>query len=113
MERCTAPGKEHTAYPLSTVPALEVPGVKICGKTGTAQLPGRLDEAWFICFAPRENPEIAVAVAIQGDKPGEGYGGGMEAAPVAAASSAEVLRRNQAIAPVTVGPPRRHPAGAP
>jgi penicillin-binding protein 2 len=84
MERCTAPGKEHTGYLISTLPAYEVPGVRICGKTGTAQLSGRLDEAWFICFAPRENPEIAVAVAIQGDTPGEGYGGGMEAVPVAA-----------------------------
>jgi penicillin-binding protein 2 len=53
MERCTAPGKEHTGYLISTLPAYEVPGVRICGKTGTAQLSGHLDVAWFICFAPR------------------------------------------------------------
>jgi penicillin-binding protein 2 len=85
MERCTQDGPQphHTGLVLTTVPLYEVPGVRICGKTGTAQLSGHLDEAWFICFAPRENPEIAVAVAIQGDKPGETYGGGLEAAPVA------------------------------
>ncbi len=84
MERCTAPGTEHTGYLISTLPPYEVPGIRICGKTGTAQLSGHLDEAWFICFAPRENPRIAIAVAIQGDTPGEGYGGGLEAVPVAA-----------------------------
>jgi len=81
MERCTLPPAPRTAYLLSTVEAYQVPGVRICGKTGTAQLTGNFDEAWFICFAPRENPEIAVAVAIRGERP---YGGGLEAAPVAA-----------------------------
>jgi penicillin-binding protein 2 len=82
MERCTQAG--GTAEPLSTVPALEIPGVRIAGKTGTAQIPGHLDVAWFICFAPIEHPRIAVAVAIEGDTPGENYGGGLNAAPVAA-----------------------------
>jgi penicillin-binding protein 2 len=46
---------------------------------------GRVDEAWFICFAPIEDPTIAVAVAIEGTTPGENFGGGREAAPVASA----------------------------
>jgi penicillin-binding protein 2 len=61
-----------------------VPGVRVVGKTGTAQVPGRKNVAWFICFAPVENPEIAVAVAVEGDTPGENFGGGQHAAPVAA-----------------------------
>ena len=81
MERCTEAGPERTASLLSTNKLFQIPGVTICGKTGTAQLPGNFDEAWFICFAPRENPQIAVAVAIQGTRP---YGGGLQAAPVAA-----------------------------
>ena len=39
--------------------------------------------AWFICFAPLENPEIAVAVTTEGDTPGENYAGATFAAPVA------------------------------
>jgi penicillin-binding protein 2 len=85
MEACT-----NTTYPsdtaslLATVPTYEVPGVRIAGKTGTAQVPGKLDIAWFICFAPRDNPEIAVAVAVASDTPNEGFGGGLHAAPIAA-----------------------------
>ncbi len=57
----------------------------IAGKTGTAQIPGRKNVAWFICFAPADKPEIAMAVALIGDTAGEEYGGGREAAPVAGA----------------------------
>jgi penicillin-binding protein 2 len=83
MEGCTQ--GDGTAHFLTDIPAYKVPGVRIAGKTGTAQLPGKLDVAWFICFAPLEHPEIAVAVAVQGDTPGEAFGGGREAAPIAAA----------------------------
>jgi penicillin-binding protein 2 len=64
-----------------------VPGVRIAGKTGTAQVirpKGKADEAWFICFAPLDNPEIAIAIAVDGP-PGENFGGGREAAPIASA----------------------------
>ena len=85
MEGCTTVG---TAKVLTTVDALKVPGVRIAGKTGTAQITSankKVDEAWFICFAPIENPQVAVAVAIEGTTPGENFAGGMEAAPVASA----------------------------
>jgi penicillin-binding protein 2 len=64
-------------------PALRIPGVSIAGKTGTAQVPGRKNIAWFICFAPVERPEIAIAVAVEGDTAGEDYYGGTYAAPIA------------------------------
>lgn len=80
MEGCTTYG---TAKVLTTLPDLRVPGVRIAGKTGTAQIPGKKNAAWFICFAPLERPEIAVAVMLEGDTPGENYGGGMYAGPVA------------------------------
>ena len=85
MEGCTTEG---TAKVLTTIEALRVPGVRIAGKTGTAQIngpEGKVDEAWFICFAPIESPEIAVAVAIEGTTPGENFGGGREASPIASA----------------------------
>lgn len=42
-----------------------VPGLDICGKTGTAQNPHGEDNSVFICFAPRENPRIAVAAYVE------------------------------------------------
>lgn len=42
-----------------------VPGLDICGKTGTAQNPRGDDNSVFICFAPKENPKIAVAAYIE------------------------------------------------
>lgn len=80
MERCTTRG---TASAI-TKPPLKIPGLRIAGKTGTAQIPKEKNVAWFICFAPLEQPEIAIAVAIEGDTPGEAYAGGTYAAPVAA-----------------------------
>ena len=42
-----------------------VPGLDICGKTGTAQNPRGADNSVFIFFAPKENPKIAVAAYIE------------------------------------------------
>ena len=56
----------------------QVPGLDICGKTGTAQNPHGKDNSVFICFAPRENPKIAVAAYIEN----AGFGGSW-AAPIA------------------------------
>jgi penicillin-binding protein 2 len=55
--------------------------VQVAGKTGTAQATdhGRKDTiAWFICWAPFENPKYAIAVMVQG-----GEHGGSVAAPIA------------------------------
>ena len=59
--------------------ASKVKGVTVCGKTGTAQRPhGKKDHAWFIGFAPRENPKIAICVLVEN----AGFGGAF-AAPIA------------------------------
>lgn len=42
-----------------------VPELNICGKTGTVQNPHGEDHALFIGFAPMDNPQIAIAVAIE------------------------------------------------
>jgi penicillin-binding protein 2 len=82
MEGCTTEG---TAKILTTTAAYQVPGIRIAGKTGTAQITrpyGKTDEAWFICFAPIDNPQIAIAVAVDGEA-GEDAAGGIRAAPIA------------------------------
>ena len=73
---------------LLQLPSLKIPDLRIAGKTGTAQVRtsrGTLNLAWFVCFAPVEKPEIAIAVMVEGDTPDETYAGGRYAAPVAQA----------------------------
>ena len=63
-----------------------VPGVEVCGKTGTVENFTKIDgekvqltdHSMFVAFAPRENPKIAVAVFVE-----NGYWGGRWAAPIA------------------------------
>jgi penicillin-binding protein 2 len=45
--------------------ATRVEGVLIAGKTGTAQNPPNPDHAWFVGFAPAEDPKIVVAVMVE------------------------------------------------
>ncbi|OMH23348.1 peptidoglycan glycosyltransferase [Tersicoccus phoenicis] len=46
--------------------AAAVPGVKVAGKTGTAELSAQgLNNAWFTGFAPADNPQIAVAIVVE------------------------------------------------
>jgi penicillin-binding protein 2 len=60
-----------------------LPGIEVCGKTGTAQLASNellkgtaygaahKDNAWFVGFAPREAPEIVVAALFEGGEHGQ------------------------------------------
>ncbi|MBQ8022077.1 MAG: penicillin-binding protein 2 [Bacteroidales bacterium] len=45
--------------------AAHVDGLEICGKTGTAQNPRGADNSVFICFAPKDDPKIAIAVYVE------------------------------------------------
>lgn len=49
----------------ATARVAAVKGLDICGKTGTAENPHGDEHAVFVCFAPRENPRIAIAVYIE------------------------------------------------
>lgn len=49
----------------ATATIAAVKDLEICGKTGTAQNPHGKDHSVFICFAPRDNPKIAVAAYIE------------------------------------------------
>lgn len=50
----------------------------VAGKTGTAQVTGKTDYAWYVAYAPVDDPQVVVAVLIE-----QGGGGGSVAAPVA------------------------------
>jgi peptidoglycan glycosyltransferase len=68
--------------------AAQVPGVQVAGKTGTAQVGGAttLPDAWFIGYAPANNPRLAVLVLKE--QAGEGSS---VAAPIAAQILAAAL----------------------
>jgi len=65
----------------------QVPGLRICGKTGTAQVQDSANRLtgynyWFASFAPYEKPQYAVVVMVQIPGPLAGFGGSL-CAPVA------------------------------
>jgi penicillin-binding protein 2 len=61
-----------------TARSARIPGITVCGKTGTAQNPHGKDHAVFVCFAPMNDPKIAMAVYVENS----GFGGTW-AAPIA------------------------------
>ncbi|PIW21960.1 MAG: cell division protein FtsI [Candidatus Aquicultor secundus] len=58
--------------------AARIDGVQVAGKTGTAEVGQKKPHAWFVGFAPADNPQVAVAVIIE-----NGGVGGSVAAPIA------------------------------
>jgi len=76
----------HRVYTQGTAAHLQVPGIEICGKTGTAEnytkIDGKkvqlTDHSTFIAFAPKDNPKIAIAVFVE-----NGYWGGRWAGRIA------------------------------
>lgn len=58
--------------------AAQIRGIKVAGKTGTAENPHGASHAWFIGFAPADNPQIAVAIIVE-----NAGSGGSVAAPAA------------------------------
>lgn len=97
-ERATRVIKRSTAAELNrtmrkvveegTGTAANVGDLRMAGKTGTAELGTGLNQAWFIGFAPYDDPRYAVAVSIENSE----EFGGVVAAPIAAAVLQNLLR---------------------
>lgn len=51
--------------PLATGAWAKLPDITVAGKTGTAQNPHGEDHAWFVCYAPAENPRLVVLILIE------------------------------------------------
>lgn len=68
-----------------TARSARITGTKVAGKTGTAQTTKEAaPHAWFVGFAPADNPRIAVAVVVEnGGSMGSEATGGAVAAPIA------------------------------
>lgn len=76
----------YDVYNKGTAKHLQVPGIEICGKTGTAENFVRIDSvktqltdhSIFVAFAPKDDPKIAIAVFVE-----NGYWGGRFAGRIA------------------------------
>jgi penicillin-binding protein 2 len=65
----------------------KIPGIIMCGKTGTAQNSHGEDHSVFVAFAPRDNPKIAIAVVVENSGEGSRW-----AAPIASFIVEKYLR---------------------
>ncbi len=74
--------------PTGTGRLAKIPGVRIAGKTGTAETHKEQNHAWFVGYAPADKPRIAFVVFLE-----FGGHGGLEAANVANALLLEIQRR--------------------
>jgi penicillin-binding protein 2 len=76
----------NQVYKTGTASSVQIPGIEVCGKTGTAENFAKIDgvttqltdHSVFIAFAPKDNPKIAIAVFIE-----NGYWGSRYAAKIA------------------------------
>ncbi len=55
----------HDVVEHGTAYIARIPGIEICGKTGTAQNPHGQDHSVFFAFAPKDHPKIAIAVIVE------------------------------------------------
>jgi peptidoglycan glycosyltransferase len=68
--------------------AAAVSGIDVAGKTGTAEVTGGVNQAWFIGFAPADDPKIAIAVTVERTT---GFGG-PTAGPIFKSVAETILR---------------------
>jgi penicillin-binding protein 2 len=73
----------HDVFNYGTATFLRVPGIEVCGKTGTSENYVKIDgermqltdHSIFIAFAPKDNPKIALAVFVENGYWGSRYAG--------------------------------------
>ncbi len=84
-----------------TAVASRIPGIVMCGKTGTVQNPHGKNHSVFVAFAPRDNPKIAIAVVVEN----AGFGASW-AAPIASFIVEKYLRDTISRRPSGINPKR-------
>jgi len=84
-----------------TANASRIPGIVMCGKTGTADNSHGAPHSVFVAFAPRENPKIAIAVVVENAGQGASW-----AAPIASFMVEKYLRDTITVRPSGIDPQR-------
>jgi len=84
-----------------TAAASKIPGIVMCGKTGTADNSHGNPHSVFVAFAPRDNPKIAIAVVVENAGQGASW-----AAPIASFMVEKYLRDSISVRPSGIGPDR-------
>jgi penicillin-binding protein 2 len=88
-------GMERVVGPDGTGRLVQIDGLRIAGKTGTADFRAHGQEvnlAWFVGYAPADDPQIAVAVMVEGASAADSFHGGSTAGPVAKDIFLEFIR---------------------
>jgi penicillin-binding protein 2 len=89
-------------YNEGTAKNIKIPGIEICGKTGTAENYTRIegkrvqltDHSIFVAFAPKEKPEIAIAVIIENGYWGSRWAGRIAGLMIEKYLKGEITRRD-------------------
>jgi len=92
----------NDVYNFGTATNLKVPGIEICGKTGTAEnfikIDGKrvqlTDHSTFVAFAPKENPKIAIAIFVENGYWGSRYGGRIASVMIEKYINGEVTQKH-------------------
>ena len=93
----------YDVFNWGTAQHLQVPGIEICGKTGTAEnktvIDGKTvqltDHSIFIAFAPKDNPKIALSVFVENGHWGSQYAGRIASLLIEKYLTGEVLQKGR------------------
>ena len=89
-------------YNYGTASHIQIPGVEICGKTGTAENYIRIngkrmqltDHSVFVAFAPKDNPKIAIAVFVENGYWGSRWAGRIAGLMIEKYLKGEITRKD-------------------
>jgi penicillin-binding protein 2 len=92
----------NDVYTYGTASYLKIPGIEICGKTGTAENYTKIngkrvqltDHSVFIAFAPKDNPKIAIAVFVENGYWGSRWAGRIASLLIEKYIKGEITRKD-------------------
>ncbi|MBT0607317.1 penicillin-binding protein 2 [Aequorivita echinoideorum] len=92
----------HQVYQRGTAASIQIPGIEICGKTGTAEnftkIDGKrvqlTDHSIFVAFAPKDNPKIAIAVFVENGYWGSRWAGRIAGLMIEKYLKGEITRKD-------------------
>jgi len=92
----------HQVYEHGTAASIRIPGVEMCGKTGTAENYTRVDgkrmqltdHSIFVAFAPKDNPKIAIAVFVENGYWGSRWAGRIAGLMIEKYLKGEITRKD-------------------